>query len=493
MSFAHGITEAVIYRNVRRGCVSICRMKIYCLLMVSLMISHNAAALGPHEILLLVNGNSEESMEIASRFAELRRVPENNIVRLELPADAGYAFSMSHLDYTRLIWSPAVTAVNERGLAEQVHAWVFSTGFPVMIQGEPELSIQGITFLRNKWPEDPMQAKDGRYVSPIFAGRTDLDGSAHYPQSFDLYHQWLMGDMPLPSMMLGYTGPNGNTKEEILACMSRGALSDRTRPEGEIYFIDTDDIRSKCREWQFPMVQNELENMGVRCIITNELPVNQKSVMGIMMGAPGVDFSGGNEYRPGAMAEHLTSFAAVFKSKSQTKLTEWIRAGVTASAGTVTEPHDIWTKFPDARFFVYYASGCSMIESFYQAIRCPLQILLVGDPLSEPWAPNGTEFRDPDISENDSGAAASIKFSIKSDGLEYLGKMLCLVDGRIMKSGGEITIRAKDYADGREHTVTAVAFRTGLVKNQVFKTLRFRIEGGKVLFPGTAAQGAGSR
>jgi hypothetical protein len=49
----------------------------------------------------------------------------------------------------------------------------------------------------------------------------------------------------------------------------------------------------------------------------------------------------------------------------------------------VTEPYSNWVKFPHARFFVYYNSGCSAMESFYQAVFSPMQILLLGDPLSQ--------------------------------------------------------------------------------------------------------------
>ena len=30
-------------------------------------------------------------------------------------------------------------------------------------------------------------------------------------------------------------------------------------------------------------------------------------------------------------------------------------------------------------------AGCTLIESLYQAVRCPLQLLPVGEPLASPW------------------------------------------------------------------------------------------------------------
>jgi len=85
------------------------------------------------------------------------------------------------------------------------------------------------------------------------------------------------------------------------------------------------------------------------------------------------------------MAEHLTSWSAEFQ-KPQTKMTEWIKAGATGSAGAVVEPYSNPNKFPAARFYAHYASGCTMLESFYQSIACPLQSLLLGEPLAKPYA-----------------------------------------------------------------------------------------------------------
>src|SRR6516225_10810386 len=45
-----------------------------------------------------------------------------------------------------------------------------------------------------------------------------------------------------------------------------------------------------------------------------------------------------NQYVPGALADHLTSFGGDLLAGSQMSILDWIRAGATASYGTVTEP-----------------------------------------------------------------------------------------------------------------------------------------------------------
>ena len=46
-----------------------------------------ATAQGPHEIALIVNANSPDSLEIAHHYAHVRRVPSANVIYLDLPPD----------------------------------------------------------------------------------------------------------------------------------------------------------------------------------------------------------------------------------------------------------------------------------------------------------------------------------------------------------------------------------------------------------------------
>ena len=71
---------------------------------------------------------------------------------------------------------------------------------------------------------------------------------------------------------------------------------------------------------------------------------------------------------------------------SQTLLSHFLKYGAAAASGTVAEPFANAPKFPNSRLFVHYASGCNVAESFYQSLLSPYQMLIVGDPLCQPWA-----------------------------------------------------------------------------------------------------------
>lgn len=437
-----------------------------------------ALALGSHEVLVLVNDASSNSIEIAAEFVKLRQVPEINVVRLNLPAYAGAAaLDISPEDFTRAIWTPALRAVKERGIEDHILAWVYSVDFPTTVRTVPTMSLQGITFLRNI-PTTSARVEKGTYASPLFAGPNPIvQGSENYPSStFDQFAEWLRDDMPLPSMMLGYTGARGNTKETVIRCLRSGSASDGTWPTGTVFFVTSDDVRSTCRQWQFAPVQRDLVRMGIRAEVTRTFPAGRKDIIGIMMGAADVNPGADNRYLPGSMAEHLTSAAGEFQSGAQTKISAWIGAGTAGAAGTVVEPMSAWPKFPSARFFVHYGNGCSMMESFFQSIRCPLQILVLGDPLARPWAPTNVVLR---VEGLESGAAgdASREFivngmlKLRAEARSELGgrypRFLYLLDGKIVGRGAELALDTSTIKDG-PHTLRVVGYSAGLVRNQVF-------------------------
>ena len=361
----------------------------------------------PHEVLLLVNKNSQPSLLAANTFAAVRQVPKRNIVHLDIPESAyGGTATVTPEEFTKLIWEPANAAARQRGIDGQILAWVYSVDFPIRVKTDAndrkQMSVGGMTFMRNKTPGLSL-VEDGKYLSKLFGGPNErlklslpalslgmqkggLGMEAKVPPEAAYLQGGLGGRMPLPSMMLGYIGKNGTDIQTVLDTINLGVQSDHRGPRKGIYFLQTDDVRSKCREHQHYPAVNELKQRGIEAVVTTNFPAGAENVMGLMMGAETVDPSTIKSFAPGAMAEHLTSWSAEFQ-RPQTKTTDWIKAGATGSAGAVVEPYSNPNKFPSARFYLYYASGCTMLESFYQSIACPLQSLLIGDPFAKPYAP----------------------------------------------------------------------------------------------------------
>ena len=439
------------------------------LALTELLAAGSALALGPHEVLVLVNEASSNSVAIAGEFVRIRNVPEINVVRLNLPAYAGGAnLDVSPATFTADIWTPALKAIRDRGIGDHILAWVYSVDFPTTIGTTPKLSIQGITFLRNV-PVASEKVERGTYASSLFAGPNPVTQKAemYASQTFDVSAETFRDDMPLPSMMLGYTGEHGNSRETVVKCLNSGVASDGTRPTGTVFFVTSDDVRSRCRQWQFESIRRELRPLGVRAEVTGVFPTGRQGIIGLMMGAEKASPGKGNRYLPGSMAEHLTSRAGEFQNASQTKLSAWIEAGAVASAGTVVEPMSAWPKFPSARFFVHYANGCTVMESFFQSLRCPLQILLIGEPLARPWAPTNAVLEVGGLGEGAARGVLQLRAEVKAPPGSGYHRFLYLLDGRTAGRERELRLDTATLAEG-PHTVRTVAYSTDLVRSQVF-------------------------
>ena len=360
------------------------RSEIFLILCSAVLVS---SAQMPHRVAVLVNENSQDSKKAATVFAALHGVPGGNLIYLDIPESfvTGRA-ECTPEEFVRYIYEPAQQLIETRGLSEQILAWVYSVDFPIRIltssSDRQRMSLMGLTFTRGQVP-DLDAVEKGLFASPLFAGPVKEGGPKNPPRSFDIWAGGLKENMPLPSMMLGYTGANGSDMDVVLRCIENGIRARQSGSNPQIRFMKTDDkARSGPREWQYSEVKTELALRSIPVEIFTNRPPAKDDLMGLLIGAETVKPSDFGTFAPGAMAEHLTSWAAEFQ-KPQTKCTDWLKAGATVTAGTVTEPYNVWTKFPHARFFVHYVSGCSAMESFYQSIASPMQQLLLGNPLSQ--------------------------------------------------------------------------------------------------------------
>lgn len=196
----------------------------------------------------------------------------------------------------------------------------------------------------------------------------------------------------LISTFLGVTSGRGSSVREVLECLRRSAAADATHPNGTVYYMRNGDIRSGTREWGFESAVAALAAHGVAaCVNDGVVPRGRQDVMGAMIGAADVDWpASGSRILPGAIVEHLTSFGGMLGERAgQTPCTEFIRHGAAGTSGTVTEPYAIAEKFPSPFIHAHYAAGCSLGEAFYQSVHGPYQLLIIGDPLVQPWAQRG--------------------------------------------------------------------------------------------------------
>ena len=191
------------------------------------------------------------------------------------------------------------------------------------------------------------------------------------------------------SCMLAVVHARGSSLDQAVKVFDRSSKSDRTFPQGSFWFTKSGDVRTKAR---LPFIGDALlwlKPMGHDAeIIHRPIPQKDGSVVGLMLGTPNMERIPKQKWKfvPGAISENLTSVSAHFGADAQTKITELLHAGVAMSSGSVAEPFAIHTKFPKPMMYGYYASGVTAIEAYYLTLSCPYQTLVVGDPITQPFA-----------------------------------------------------------------------------------------------------------
>jgi hypothetical protein len=279
----------------------------------------------------------------------------------------------------------------------------------------------------------------------------------------------LPGAHYLLSTMLAMTSGRGNSVREAIENLRRSAAADGTRPKGTIYYLQNGDIRSTTRQWGFRPAAKKLRQLGVAAeVVPGILPKDKPDVAGAMIGAADFHWKAcGSTILPGAICEHLTSFGGMLhEAAGQTPVSELIRAGAAGTSGTVTEPFAIQNKFPTPLVHYFYASGCSLAEAFYQSVAAPYQLLIVGDPLCQPWA------RIPRFSVEGISAGAKVRGAVtlrpKATGDVKMGRYELYLDGRrlgVIHETGEAKIDSTLLPDGC-HELRVVAVAAGLIETQ---------------------------
>ena len=407
--------------------------------------------------------------------------------------------------FRELILKPVLQTLDKRGLTGQIDCIAYSADLPysVHVQGDlgehklhgvstPDASINGLTYLyplvltkdapgylsltANRYfrhvagaPEHRARATDSRQRADQAKKSEAATLETQPPRAFHGETGWSSAGEPaspsegrryLLSTMLAMTSGRGNSVHEAIDGLRRSVAADGAWPKGTIYYLENGDIRSTTRQWGFLSAARRLKQLGVAAeVLQGVLPQKKADVAGAMIGAADFNWkSSGSTILPGAICEHLTSFGgSMQESGGQTPISELLRYGAAGSSGTVTEPYAIQNKFPTPFLHVYYASGCTLAEAFYQSVRGPYQLLIIGDPLCRPWAAI------PQVQiEGPLGAAITgptILRAVTGQGVKA-GRSELYLDGRRVSRlpcGGEIRIDGGSLSDGYHEIRASIA------------------------------------
>ncbi|MDE2348544.1 MAG: TIGR03790 family protein [Gammaproteobacteria bacterium] len=200
---------------------------------------------------------------------------------------------------------------------------------------------------------------------------------------------WLPADTIgwLPAMLLP-------SDDEALArrVIDDGVRSDGSHPPGTVYLVSTSDSRRNVRAAEYPDTIAEVVGRVAVVEIGAPATVPLDGAIAYFTGAVRVAGIDRIHFRPGAVADHLTSTGGVLVGGSQMSALAWLRAGATASFGEVSEPCNRLDKFPNTTVFLrHYLRGDTVLEAYWKSLAMPGQGLIIGEPLARPYGASSAE------------------------------------------------------------------------------------------------------
>jgi len=195
---------------------------------------------------------------------------------------------------------------------------------------------------------------------------------------------WLPADTVdwFPAMLLP-------SDDEDLArgLIQRGIAADSSASAGTLYLIRTADAARNVRAATYDdaalLLQSRVHVAQWSTPISGDIP----EAIGYFTGVARVEELPRIQFRPGALADHLTSTGGVLEGGHQMSAVAWLKQGATASYGSVSEPCSYPGKFPNVIvLFEHYVHGETALEAYWKSVEMPGQGLIVGEPLARPFA-----------------------------------------------------------------------------------------------------------
>jgi uncharacterized protein (TIGR03790 family) len=322
------------------------------LLLVWALAPAPAAALGPEQLALVVNTADPYSVEIGAYYARRRGIPSANVVFVTLPTGLD---EISRQDFE------AARAEMDARLPATVQALVLAWTTPFRVDCLSITSAFAFGF-------DPALCAQGcrpTRRNPYF------NSPSHAPFS----------DLGLrPAMLLA-----GQSVAEGKALIDRGVAADATFPDGTAYLLSTSDRARNTRAAGYALLDAMRPRVRVQQLDADELR-DRNDVLFYFTGLREVAGLDTLRFRPGAIADHLTSTGGVLTGHGQMSVLRWLEAGATASYGMVVEPCNFAAKFPQpALAITRYTRGETLLEAYWKSVAMPGQGVFVGEPLAAPF------------------------------------------------------------------------------------------------------------
>lgn len=316
----------------------------------------------PRTLGILVNKADPDSIALGDAYAKKRGIPVENIITVEVPIADG-------LQLKRFLPVKEMIApiIEQRGLRGLVVAW----------QKPYRVEAMSITYALSLGP-DTIKKGGGCRPSdpnPIFGAPAGID-------------------LPFPVTMMLVGGPE---PADALALVEKAGEGDARDWDAAVVLAYTNDkLRSGPREGGYLEAMKRFRSRIKFDVVQPGRLVRRNDIIGYQTGNAKVRPLNALPFVVGAFVDNLTSFGGVlYGGNSQTRITEFMKAGATASYGTVSEPCNYTFKFPfTPTLLEAYLSGDTLVEAYWKSVGMVTEGLFIGEPLARPFGPVTAEIVD---------------------------------------------------------------------------------------------------
>jgi uncharacterized protein (TIGR03790 family) len=307
------------------------------------------------QLAIVVNTLDPLSVEIGDYYAERRKIPSPNVIKVEFPPGKA---ALAREEFQ------AVKAQIDKYTLPRIQAYALTWAAPYRVECMSITTAMAFGF-------DPAFCASGcapTRQSPYF------DSSSGLP-----FRQ--LGLRPTMAIAAA-------SIEHAKALIDRGMKSDGSFPVGTAYLLSTGDRARNVRHLQYPRAEELIRSRLYGRTMKQDTVKYATDVMFYFTGAITVGGMETLRFLPGAIADHLTSAGGRLTDSSQMSAMRWLEAGATGSYGTVVEPCSFVEKFPNLPVVIgRYLRGETLIEAYWKSVLMPGQGIFIGEPLAAPFRP----------------------------------------------------------------------------------------------------------
>ncbi len=349
----------------------------------------DGTTLSAASLYIVANRNDPTSLQLAKDYQVARHIPSENIIYVSLPV--------------RMQISPNEALSLSSAIQGATKAKGFALAWSMPYRVGPHQSITSFVSMGYVDPVIFNKACNFTPSSPYFASGPVIGMGANFSNvpfkpsmllaSYSSYNPAIAHNQKgriLDPLKAGSNAALMEYLEGARATIAKGVAADYRWYAGSAYFLKTSDAVRSVRSADMKNAAPELNPYLSTHYLEQDKLGGKSDILIYETSLPNLDPSEKktNTFLPGAIADTLTSFAGkLYDSHEQISALEFLRAGVTATFGTVREPCTFVQKFPRPSILTSrLLSGDTVLEAYWKSVEWPTEGLFIGEPLARPYS-----------------------------------------------------------------------------------------------------------